>query len=704
MSGLYLPSDVVPQPCTRWPTANAWLYSWVRTDHPGYRSASFAGVRLTAASGTYRWDDYIATLNTAFGSEMAVTVNAAGTPLNYLGHLVPRAVEATANSVARVATGGKYGTTGAQWGEVRHLIQGMIQGLSQGFINAKDSIWNEQSMLDEQSGRFGSALEGHGKDYAIPGRLGWLIRTPGYGTNRYMDDLSRTTIAHMEARANAYRDGVENGLSGPALDQHVDALYNDKDSAAWQGDLRGAYEYANKMAFQETGGETRKKIVNALSGARRDIPGVRWFLRFIKFPVNAAVQTKEWTPFHFFHVVDRAASNMRAGREWSYGIKEDMAKAFVGTLILYSIMGALEDDEREGDFGITGSSHPDTTKRNSLRFGDHYVSYRAMEPFGSALALLADTGLSIKKHGFGANTATSTMVSVADTVANKPTMRGINDISAFSREVARSRTEGDPEIMNKAARKLAAQQSLSFMPRLITSFTEAAGEGTGYEQRKRTTAELFDLDISDIASQYDVWGNKKDDAAFGNPVGDFAYKLFSPAGITIQPQHPGDQLIGKWNATVTDPKERFKFTELSTEYRKNGKTVRMTPDQFQRYAELSGQIAAELYEVGNFDPENPTAGQVAALKKNFEVARDKAKELLHAEWNGGAKATASAAEVAETIRQAQIRGLREKVGGKFTFKLRPGETAPEFQERLQAWKAEREGAADDLKRLFATSR
>jgi hypothetical protein len=642
---------------------------------------------------------YEASMANILSGIRSVVMNAAGTPLNWAGHLIPRAVEATGNAIAKAATGGRKGTTGAQWGEFKYLLQGLVDGAKVGVQYAVESAANEVSVLDDTSGRHGSALEGHGTDYAIPGKLGWLVRLPGYGSNRFFDDLSRTTIAHMEARANAYRDAVEQGLSGQALEQHVDALYNDKQSIAWQGDVRGAYETANKFAFQEKGGATRQKYINNLSRIRKEWHGVRWFLRFVKFPINAAVQTKEWTPFHIAHILDKGSENLRAGREWSYGIKEDMAKAFVGTLALISIMGSLEDDEREEFFGITGSAHPDPAKRNSFRFGDTYVSYRAAEPFGSALSLLADTGLSIKKHGFGVDSTIGSMAALADTVINKPTMRGINDITTYAREYARSRTENDPEILTKATARVLSQQALSFMPRIVSSFTEAAGEGTGYEQRKRAINELFDLNISNIAAQYDAWGNKKEEGLFGHPLGDYAYKLISPMDVVTVPEHPGNALIGRWNATQTDAKKRFKAPELAAEYTRDGETFRMKPEQYQRYAELSGQIAAKLYDAGNFDAENPTQQQINALERNFADARKMAKELLHKEWNGGAKASVDAATVAASIRQAQVRRLQETARSKPTLKVLPGEDVNRAKKRIADWKVNRDEAVAELRRL-----
>lgn len=78
MSALYLPETAPQTPPQVWDKADGWIYSWVRTDHPGYRTVSFAGVRFTVASGTYRWDNYITVMNTAFGAVVGVALDAQG--------------------------------------------------------------------------------------------------------------------------------------------------------------------------------------------------------------------------------------------------------------------------------------------------------------------------------------------------------------------------------------------------------------------------------------------------------------------------------------------------------------------------------------------------------------------------------------------------------------------------------------------------
>lgn len=62
---LWLPGAVPPTAPLTWPAADGWIWSWVRTDHPGYRRLglrSSALTRLQLTSGTYRWDELVAEL------------------------------------------------------------------------------------------------------------------------------------------------------------------------------------------------------------------------------------------------------------------------------------------------------------------------------------------------------------------------------------------------------------------------------------------------------------------------------------------------------------------------------------------------------------------------------------------------------------------------------------------------------------------
>lgn len=74
MSALYLPSECPPSVPLFWGTAEGYIYSWVRTDHPGYRRVFFAGTPYQIPAGTYRWDDFIVAADAAWSSAMSVAL------------------------------------------------------------------------------------------------------------------------------------------------------------------------------------------------------------------------------------------------------------------------------------------------------------------------------------------------------------------------------------------------------------------------------------------------------------------------------------------------------------------------------------------------------------------------------------------------------------------------------------------------------
>lgn len=62
--------EIIPSSLpTALPVARAWLYGYVRSDHPGYRSMRIDGAPAIVASTTgQRWDTYIAALSTALAA------------------------------------------------------------------------------------------------------------------------------------------------------------------------------------------------------------------------------------------------------------------------------------------------------------------------------------------------------------------------------------------------------------------------------------------------------------------------------------------------------------------------------------------------------------------------------------------------------------------------------------------------------------
>jgi hypothetical protein len=648
-------------------------------------------------------------LSNLISAPKSIVVNGLSPWLNMVVNLTPRAIAGAGNAALSAVSGGRLGQTGTQLGELKYLAKAFFntETWSQAWANAKLSAWNEASQFAQQYA--GEKVDTpYTGNKAIPGKLGYVIRTPGFGSNTFFDDLAQTAIGRMEAYARAYRESIETGVSDAAREQYIQDLVDDPKSIAWQDPDTGGVARARRMTLQEEGGAVRQKVFRAMSGVRRDIPIMRWFFKFLKIPVNATYQgSVEWTPVGFFTVMGKVAENARlrrigVDRDLFHGVGEQAARSTLATLaaIAFASFVSVDDDElEEGAIGITGNNHPNMEKRNTIRYtmSDGQVvrkKYDRFDPVSTAVSNIVDLIAAFQRHGNAPDAekkvTTAAVAAVGNSIINRSTGRGLQQLAMLLKDMQYATEKGDPELFQNSVQRFVEQQRMSFVPRLLTSAEEAAAD---------SHVELMNLKNIEGVSSFDVWGNPKSLKVFGDPTGDWLYRWIVPVDTVTTKLHPGDRLVGNWNAQQTDAKKRFKAPELAAEYTRDGETFRMKPEQYQRYAELSGQIAAKLYDAGNFDAENPTQQQINALERNFADARNMAKDLLHKEWNGGPKATVDAATVAASIRQAQVRRLQETARSKATLKVLPGEDVNRAKKRIADWKVNRDEAVAELRRL-----
>lgn len=130
---------MTPETPALWPRAVGWLYSWPRSDHPGYRRLSVGGAVAQVASTTgKRWDLYVADLSTALtsaaswaasiGTDGRVTLAGSSALVGYpdrLGWLLGMGKEAlttegaaAASYTSRYVPPGGIPLTGVSWSEV----------------------------------------------------------------------------------------------------------------------------------------------------------------------------------------------------------------------------------------------------------------------------------------------------------------------------------------------------------------------------------------------------------------------------------------------------------------------------------------------------------------------------------------------------------------------------------------------------------
>ena len=153
----------------------AWLYGYVDTGHPGYRSVRLGATTYTVAEGHYRWDAYVTAINTAIGgSGWALTSTATGQSVfakasgsavvtwpDRLGWMLgfatePVVAEASATSgYSRDVAPGAIPLAGATWESVttakeRQLIVDRSQR-GHGYVYGSALIWRWKLVMSAAS-------------------------------------------------------------------------------------------------------------------------------------------------------------------------------------------------------------------------------------------------------------------------------------------------------------------------------------------------------------------------------------------------------------------------------------------------------------------------------------------------------------------------------------------------------------------------
>lgn len=213
----------------------------------------------------------------------------------------------------------------------------------------------------------------------IPGPVGRVIRTPG-DTVRGMDNLFKVLLRRASIYESAMRDGVNAGLTGPALSTFVRRRITHPTEAA----RAEAEHLATQLTFQSELGF----VGNAMRDFLQTGPLYLYF-PFMKSPINLVKYSWDRTP-----VLQLASKklfdDLRAGGA--------VADAAVGRLIWSNLLGMFfYEMAKEGL--ITGSGPVDprlrapwraTHEPYSVRTAEGWIPIRRMEPGNTPVGIIAD--------------------------------------------------------------------------------------------------------------------------------------------------------------------------------------------------------------------------------------------------------------------------------------------------------------------------
>lgn len=640
------------------------------------KAARTLGLIQTAKAD--KWDAaYEYWRNAILSGPATQSANVLGTVGNATWHYT---AERFTEALANTAMGRQEG---AQFGEFKHLLRGVLPGISRGARNFLKS-WEAEIPFfeDEVSGQHVTKLEE--PNISIKGKKGRIIRMP----QRLLlaaDEFLKSVIAQMEVGAQAYRMGKAEGLSGDRLAKRIDELSRDYRSPAWHA----AVTQARSMAFQQEGGRAAQVAKGLALKARRDVWGLRYILPFVTTPINIFETALKKTPLGAISLGRQIMANQRAGRDLLHGTTPDIAAQVLSMAVLFALMGNDPDDP-----WITGNSDQ---KPYSIRIGDTWHSYSRLEPFATTIGLSVDWTNALKSPDPNQKIK-APIQSLVSQIKNKTFLSGMSDLIRAFDESDRS---------TETVARWSSGFAISWLPNIVRSGARGTDDeisergvwgGDTQDWLKRLgkrTLQRTELGLVEDMPKFDIWGRRIEATKSPAPYTDWAYRVLAPGRNQPEQGFLGDRIILRWKNQHPADAEKFRIPPSKFYSDGSGKRIYMTDEQYARYAELSGELARGLVEAGGYDADEVSQEQIDRLSEDFEDARRIAKKLLVAEWTGGKKLDDSAAEIATAEAERREKSAKRSLRVQFSYKRQPGETAAEYQAR-KARHLERKRTAREL--------
>jgi hypothetical protein len=553
--------------------------------------------------------------------------------------------------------------------------------------NFRESFRNELSSFKEQHGSE-EDLRDYAGGSALTGKAGKFNRF-WFRTAMAADDWNKTVRGELMVGAFAYRLGQQDGKSGAELEQFIHEQVSNPTSEAW----KMAVDASDRGTLSDKGGKTSRAVESVAQKLRTEFPGIRYIIPFVHTPLRALSVGLQTSYLGMVPLAAKVVKNKIKGRPALENAGTQAAQQAIGMMLGYAMWGAVGSSDDE-EAWITGNDekHP-----YSIKLGGRWWSYARLDPVATYLGITADA-INDMRSGDWTKIASSPFVSFTKMVKEKSMLDAVGDLFDIVDATAR----GKIDLAFSNISKMASNFLAGWVPNVVRSTVRATepektqtknwGQtkdpygwlgrvGKRTLQRMEIPKYLIDIKDNPVVG---LFGEKRQQTAFDRPAGDFVARLLLPLKPDQIEQniHPGYKLISNWNTIAPEGKEVGDM-ELSPIYRRNGKDIVMTDDQFQNVSELAGQITAELYKQGKYDPENPTLAQINALRGSIEKARELAKDAI---LNPGVKPRV-AAELASEAKQDRLKAI----WGRPRLKRQPNESDAEFDARVKAWQAAKFG-------------
>lgn len=314
---------------------------------------------------------YTVFINSILSSPLTHIVNTTGNILRSAVNVPVKAIAAGIESPKRLF--GKQ--PDIYLGEAGYEAVGKLKGFSEGIRRAVFNL--RHGLTEEQVTKFDV------RPTPLKGKVGEVITAPTRALAAE-DEVFKAVNANGEIYGLAYRKAAKEGLKGKAFNQRVGELIADPTPEM----LEGSAKAAERQTFQDPLGSVGQTIMRF----RNKVPGLRWVAPFVKTPTNIFKEASRFSP------VGLGTAMGKQGTERSM----ELGQAVVGS----GIAGFFSVKVMEGQ--VTGAAPRDRKEREmfyaegkqpySLKVGDKWISYQRVEPFATAVGLIADAHELWKDH------------------------------------------------------------------------------------------------------------------------------------------------------------------------------------------------------------------------------------------------------------------------------------------------------------------